>query len=157
LPGSIDAKLSEKRPNPKAWWSISGTITNRGTTPLSNVLVRTKNGFATVAPGPVQPGESVTVNGVTLDPKNKMFGRDENANRARIMRMRPRDDHQPDVSIVADLAADRAVAIDRILDKESNAACVYAEFSNPPDDVRLNVEGAKTIHAGVVRALVKLQ
>jgi hypothetical protein len=52
---------------------------------------------------------------------------------------------------------DRATQIDRMLRDRNDIACVYASYDAPTDRVKVDIPGAKTLHAGLVRSLFPLE
>jgi hypothetical protein len=138
---------------------VVGTITNRAAHPISNLLVRTRDGIATLK-GTVEPGATMRVD-ATLNRGDKTLAATTQTNDNDRWTQYQQDTGpttRPTVHSINGLADRRVLRIDQQLADRDDVAAVYAEFETPSERATLSgVEGAITQHVGVVRALVPLE
>src|SRR6185369_9037899 len=121
-PPVIDAKLSATGKN------VTGTIINRGSVPLVEFQVRTRQGVAKIHQS-LAPGASMEVDAKLNTRDNSLATQPVQELQRRWQRYDPDEDGpatRPSQSLLAGLADVRAVQIDQILRDRDDVACVYA-------------------------------
>ena len=137
---------------------ITGSVTNRAPFPLSDVIIRTRDGVARVA-GPIEPGATTQVNAAIVKDKSLVATTQVSPQEQWQVYTQEVPTTQPTPQSINGVADLRAIRIDQQLAEREDVACVYATYSAPPGD-RLtinNVTEPKTAHAGVIRAIVPVQ
>ena len=136
--------------------AVSGTITNRAPFPMTNILVRTRDGVARVN-GALEPGASVPVSGTLVKDAALAATRSTDAEFWQQMHQ-DLPTTRPTAQTINGVADRRSVRIDQQLADRDDVACVYATYEAPPAE-RLQlteVENPRRAHVGVVRAIVPL-
>jgi hypothetical protein len=156
-PAMIEAALTVKIDEKLRKRIVAGSITNRSSTALTGLVIRTGDGAAKVTPGEIGPGQTVPITAL-FDVKDKQFDI-QVVNTPYYMRGNTPTPAKTgsEMAVRADLAGMRSLDIDKLLKKYHDTACVYAEFSAAPSTVKLAAEGAKEEHKGTLRSLVKIE
>ena len=137
---------------------IIGSITSRAAFPLTDILVRTRDGVTAVA-GTLEPGATIQVGGTIMKDKTLAATTQltDQEQWAAFQQHLPTTRPTPrTINGVADL---RAIRIDQQLADRDDIACIYATYdASPAERLKLNnVTEAHTAHVGVIRALVPMQ
>jgi hypothetical protein len=156
-PALIEARLSRQSSD----GAVAGTITNRSPMALKNLRVRTR-GTLTAALENLAPGESRDVKlaikgsdqSFTFVPSSQIV---QNGFVNPYARSPSAPAAAPSAATLADLAARRSSRIDALLREHPDLACIYAEFDQSPDSIKLTTGQPEESHRGVVRALITLK
>jgi hypothetical protein len=155
-PAVIEGKLAVKYDSKLKTRVVSGTITNLGSSPVTNVVVRLNDGVARVSPS-IGAGQTAEVL-APVDTRDAMFAVAEQG--THYYSPWGRGDvgptSQPSVSKIADLSSSRSVRVEKLLKQYRDVACVYAECAAAPETVKLQMPEAKRVHQQVIRSLVHL-
>jgi hypothetical protein len=154
-PPLIDAKLAVRESNGER--RLVGTISNRGADPLTNLVIGSSRGTATLRDLRVAAGQTVPID-VPLDTARLEL----QAPPPRQYRTRQPWETAPEQAAVhpnmlwsGDLGVQRSDKIRALLD--AGNLCILAEQVDPPAAVKLNAEGALEKHAAFVRAIVPVE
>jgi hypothetical protein len=161
-PAMIQAALSRQSSD----GAIAGTIINRSAMVLKNLRVRTR-GTLSAALETLAPGESREVK-LAIQGTDQQFtfvpptGLQQGfSNGFTVVNPYQRGAvgpaTAPSAATVADLAARRSSRIDALLREHPDLGCIYAEFDQSPDSIKLLTGQPKETPRGVVRALVTLK
>lgn len=157
-PAMLDAKLLVKVDKQVRKRVVNGTITNHSKMTLRNILVRTSDGVAKVSKGELGPNETATINSI-FESGAREFNITPEAGTPYYPGRGPLPvpNGATKAALVGDLAADRSMAIEKLMVKYRDAGCVYAEFDAAPGTVKLANEMPKELHSGVLRSLVRIE
>jgi hypothetical protein len=171
-PPVIDASLAWAKADPgdpKSANKVVGTITNKGSVALRDIIVRVGKGALRVdSPGPLGPGDHIDINQPFKYDDDAFTSTYHSGDAALPIRYSPDGTNRqlkpgefPATSIASywylgDLAVDRSQQIDRLLSERPDVACVYAEGLDPQPAVTITDPTARQQHWQVVRALVPI-
>jgi hypothetical protein len=171
-PPVIEASLTWGKVDPNDPTSankIVGTVTNKGAAPLRDIIVRVIKGAAKVEAEQLAPGATLlvdqvlqysdvafTTGGIFRINQMTIYGVEEGgAGRDLKANEFPKAGFDWYWSL-CDLAAERSQNLDRLMERRSDLAVVYAEAVDPAPAVTITDPTAKQQHWQFVRALVPI-
>jgi hypothetical protein len=152
-PAMIQAQLA-----PANGRNIAGSITNRAPFTLTDILIRTREGVASIK-GTIEPGATMQVSGPLVTDKTLASTTQMSNGEAWGLYSQEVPTTRPSPQSINGVGDLRAMRIDQQLGDRDDIACIYATYEAPPGErVKLaNVQEPRTAHVGVIRALVTMQ
>jgi hypothetical protein len=154
-PAAMDASLVRQRDSLDSMDHIVGTITNRSSAAMRQIVLRTGSGICRLSET-LAPGATIKVNAVVhaddvWNPKREQQYRGSYATPA------PESEAGGiDYAYKGDLAMSRSKAIDRLVGQGEEYVCIYAKMDAVAAAVPIEAENAKERHEVIVRAVLPL-